>query len=355
MSILLLHWFIGTASSPISTECQFLVLLFLLCDLCLGVDLQATAFYIPFYVGLAARKYLWVNHTAEEIDFHSVMTLNWIKNQAPWKRTNGSDHFIVIGRLTWDFRRISPHDGKEWGTSFLYMPLMKNVLHLGPERMKWDPLEFSIPYPNPFHPRSKHDIHQWQSFLRHRERSKLFCFVGGARKRIENDFREVVMTYCKNEQDACQLVDCSVTPCLDGAVETLQAFLDSDFCLQPKGDGDTRRATFDCMLAGGVPVFFWKGSFTNQYVWHLPIAAETYSVFIDNKVARNDTSIIRRVLEKYSREEVKRMRETIIDLIPNIVVSSSDADLGDVKDAFDITMEAVLKRYTRQKTIYVSS
>ncbi|KAK4492874.1 hypothetical protein RD792_000199 [Penstemon davidsonii] len=284
---------------------------------------NATAFYIPFYVGLAVGKFLWLKHTAREIDFHSVKMLNWVENQAPWKRRNGSDHFILIGRLTWDFRRLSPDSDTEWGTNFLYMPLMKNVLRLTPERNVWDDLEISVPYPNPFHPRSESDIHQWQ--------------------------REVLMTYCKNEMSSCRAVDCSVTSCLDGANATIEAFLDSDFCLQPKGDGFTRRATFDCMLAGTIPVFFWKGSFENQYQWHLPKAAETYSVFIDNKDVRNDSTIIRRVLEKYSREDVKKMRERIIDLMPKFLIAAFDADLGSTKDAFDIAIEGAFKRFTLQR------
>ncbi|KAK4492872.1 hypothetical protein RD792_000197 [Penstemon davidsonii] len=309
---------------------------------------QATAFYIPFYVGLSIGKYLWLNHTANDIDSHSLMMLKWVKNQDPWKRQNGSDHFIMLGRLTWDFRRITPDSDNEWGTSLLNMPLMKNVLRLTPERNVWDELEISVPYPNPFHPRSVSDIRQWQSVLRSKNRSSLFCFVGGARKYIKHDFRNLVLTYCKNESDSCRVVDCSVFPCYEGANATIETFLDSDFCLQPKGDGFTRRATFDCMLAGAIPVFFWKGSFENQYQWHLPTNSESYSVFIDNKDVRNDSTIIRRVLEKYNRDEVKKMRETIIDFMPKFLIAASDSNLGSIKDAFDIAMDGVLRKFKQQ-------
>ncbi|KAL0307182.1 UNVERIFIED_CONTAM: Xyloglucan galactosyltransferase XLT2 [Sesamum radiatum] len=91
---------------------------------------------------------------------------------------------------------------------------------------------------------------------------------------------------------------CSITHCYDGAPAILEAFLDSDFCLQPKGDGFTRRSAFDCMLAGSIPVYFWRGSTEYQYEWHLPKLAQTYSVFIDHNVVRNDTSIIKQVLQK---------------------------------------------------------
>ncbi|KAK6116331.1 hypothetical protein DH2020_049958 [Rehmannia glutinosa] len=240
---------------------------------------KATAFYIPFYVGLAVGKYLWFNYTSRDRDYHAVAMLNWVKNQPPWIKSNGSDHFIMLGRLTWDFRRLTQNDA-EWGTSFIYMPLMKN-----------------------------------------------------------------------NESISCRVVDCSVTHCYDGAPAILEAFLDSDFCFQPKGDGFTRRSAFDCMLAGSIPVYFWKGSFEYQYEWHLPKEASSYSVFIDRKVVRNDTSIVKKVLGEYSREEVRRMRDTIIDFLPRLLYSRSNTDLGSVDDAFDVAMEGVLRRFKEQKRL----
>ncbi|XP_057795804.1 xyloglucan galactosyltransferase XLT2-like [Salvia miltiorrhiza] len=305
---------------------------------------QATAFYIPFYAGLAVRKYLWPNYTSEDRDFHAAAMLDWVKNQAPWRRSNGSDHFLMLGRLTWDFRRLTDDDG-DWGTRLIYMPLMKNVLRLTVERSRWDDLEFSVPYPTAFHPRSESDIRQWQGLIRGRQRSSLFTFVGATRKKIRNDFRSILMGYCKNETTSCRVVDCSETRCSDGAPAIMEAFLDSDFCLQPKGDGLTRRSMYDCMLAGSIPIYFWNGSFEYQYEWHLPKNASNYSIFIDHNIVRNDTSVIKRTLQEYSKEEVMRMRETIIQFLPKLLYSKSNANLGGISDAFDITMEGVLKRF----------
>ncbi|KAG6421915.1 hypothetical protein SASPL_118475 [Salvia splendens] len=180
-----------------------------------------------FYAGLAVRNYLFSNSTAKDRDRHADAMLNWVKTQPAWQKSNGSDHFLMLGRLTWAFRRLTDDDA-EWGSSLLYMPLMKNVLRLTVERFRWDGLEVSVPYPTAFHPRSGSDIRQWQAWI-------------GARKRIRNDFRSVLMEYCKNETASCRVVDCWKTPCSDGAPAILEAFLGSDFCLQPKGDGLTRR------------------------------------------------------------------------------------------------------------------
>ncbi|KAG6382260.1 hypothetical protein SASPL_158105 [Salvia splendens] len=111
---------------------------------------QAAAFYIPFYAGLAVRNYLFSNSTAKDRDRHAAAMLNWVKNQPAWRNSNG----------------------------LLYMPLMKNVLRLTVERFRWDSLEFSVPYPTAFHPRSESDIRQWQAWIRASQRSSLFTFVG---------------------------------------------------------------------------------------------------------------------------------------------------------------------------------
>ncbi|GAA0157596.1 glycosyltransferase [Lithospermum erythrorhizon] len=309
---------------------------------------NATGYYIPFYVGLSIGRYLWYNFTSKDRDRSSEMMLDWIKDQESWKLSNGSDHFIMLGRLTWDFRRLTDDD-KEWGSKFAYMPLMKNVMKVTVERSIWDPLEVSVPYPTAFHPRSNVDILQWQGLIRARKRSSLFCFIGATRKKIKNDFRGVLMNYCKKETEKCKVVDCGVEKCYDGAPAILEGFLDSDFCFQPKGDGFTRRSFYDCMLAGSIPVYFWEKSFKDQYKWHLPNDARSYSVFIDHGVVRNNTGIIRSVLEKYSKDEIKKMRETIIGFMPRFLYSRYSGDLGSIKDAFDVAMDGILRKFKEQK------
>ncbi|CAI9089938.1 OLC1v1024591C1 [Oldenlandia corymbosa var. corymbosa] len=306
--------------------------------------LEATAFYVPFYPGLAIGKYLFSNYTAKDRDRHGEMLLDWIKEQSSWKKRNGSDHFLVFGRLTWDFRRLTNQDS-DWGSRFMYMPEMQNVLKISAERNTWDELEFSVPYPTAFHPRSKSDLAEWQGYIRARTRKCLFSFVGATRKKIRNDFRGLLMEFCKSES-SCRVVDCSATRCSEGEPAILETFLDSDFCLQPKGDGYTRRSFFDCLMAGSIPVFFWVKSFKGQYEWHLPSKPESYSVFIDHRDVRlNGTVNIRNKLEGFSQIQIRKMRETVIDLLPRILYAESSKNgSGDFKDAFDVTIESVLKK-----------
>ncbi|KAL6008012.1 hypothetical protein ACLOJK_033517 [Asimina triloba] len=308
---------------------------------------SATAFYVPFYGGLAVGKYLWsANYTAKDRDFLCKTLLEWLDRQETWRRSNGLNHFMMLGRITWDFRRSKDQD---WGGSFLYMPGMKNVTRLLIERNPWDELDVAVPYPTGFHPRSESDVRLWQSYVMNRNRSSLFCFAGGTRSEFKNDFRGILLDQCSNSDGACRAVDCSGSKCSNGsAAPILQLFLDSEFCLQPRGDSFTRRSIFDCMVAGSIPVFFWRRTAYVQYTWHLPMEPESYSVFIDRRDVQKGTSI-QAVLEGLEPGRVRRMREKIVEYIPKLVYAAPKEGLGTMQDAFDVALEGVLRRFQEQE------
>ncbi|KAI5684493.1 hypothetical protein M9H77_05721 [Catharanthus roseus] len=303
----------------------------------------ATAFYVPFYASLAMGPYLLINDT-EKRDWHCKMMLNWMNNQTYWRKNNGSDHFLTLGRITWDFRRLTDPK-KLWGSSFLNMPEMERVRRFTIETAPGFDDDISIPYPSGFHPNSKSQLQQWQNFVRERRRASLFTFVGAAREKT--DFRSLLLSYCYNESDSCRVVDCALTLCNNGSSASLEAFLSSHFCLQPKGDSYTRKAVFDCMVAGTIPVFFWKLTAYDQYQWFMPGEPKSYSVFIDQEEVRNGKSI-RKILEGYSEEDVRKMREKVIETIPNIVYTKPlEEGLSESErftDAFDIAVDGVMEK-----------
>ncbi|KAJ0705463.1 putative exostosin [Helianthus annuus] len=288
---------------------------------CRTLDAEsATAYYIPFYAGLAVGKYLWTeNYTAEDRDRHCHMMLKWVHDQPYWKKSDGWDHFITMGRITWDFRR-SKEEG--WGSRCIYLP--------------------------GFHPTSPSDVTTWQEFVRTRTRATLFCFAGATRGLIKNDFRGLLLNQCYNSSGSCRVVDCGGSKCSNGTSLILESFLGSDFCLQPRGDSFTRRSIFDCMIAGSIPVFFWNRTAYSQYEWFLPGQPESYSVFIDKKEVLNGKSI-KEVLENFKEDEVRKMREKVIEYIPRIVYAKPHEGLEGMKDAFDVAVEGVLNRIKDQE------
>ncbi|KAG6411294.1 hypothetical protein SASPL_129374 [Salvia splendens] len=310
---------------------------------------SATAFYIPFYLGLAIEKSIF-NKTSTEADrdHHCKMLLNWASDQPLFQRSGGWDHFITLGRISWDFRRSRISD---WGSSCFYLPQMRNITRLLIEANPWDHFDVAVPYPTGFHPASTADVRSWQDFARSRNRTKLFSFAGATRGYIKNDFRGVLLNQCYSEPVSCRVVDCGGSKCAKGSSAILEAFLDSDFCLQPRGDSFTRRSIFDCMVAGSIPVFFWYRTAYLQYKWFFPGERESYSVFIHRNEVKNGTSIVS-VLSKISKEKVKEMREKVIEYIPKIVYANNNKGLEGMSDAFDVAVEGVLSRVKEQEQSY---
>lgn len=299
----------------------------------------AKAFYVPFYAGLAVGKYLWSEYSAEDRDRHGKMVIEWLQGQEYWKRNWGWDHFLMMGRITWDFRRSRDED---WGSGFLYMPGMQNVTRLLIERNPWDEKEMGVPYPTAFHPRSEEDVVNLQNYLRGVKRSKLFAFAGGSRKTIPNDFRGILLDQCR-DYSGCSYLNCSGLRCARDSMAVVRLFLDSTFCLQPRGDSFTRRSIFDCLIMGSIPVFFWHRSAYWQYKWHLPSDPTSYSVFISKDDVRNGTRV-EEVLKAIPGEKVQRLRETVISLIPRFVYTAPGHRLESMKDAVDIAVDGILDR-----------
>ncbi|MCO5564077.1 hypothetical protein L7F22_017733 [Adiantum nelumboides] len=303
---------------------------------------QATSFYVPYYVGLDVGRYLWNEFSAEDRDRVSNNLLEWLVQQPGWKSNGGWGHFMMVGRITWDFRRSKSED---WGSGFFYHPSMENVTRLLIEKNPWDYMEMAVPYPTNFHPQSDSDLVAWQNHIRGLHRKNLFSFAGAPRRMFQNDFRSILLDQCQQAHN-CRFLDCSNRTC-DNNQRTLELFMDSNFCMQPRGDSFTRRSTFDCLLAGSIPVFFWHRTAYMQYKWHLPEDIGSYSVFVSKEAMRNGTRI-EDVLNAYAPEKVRKMREVVIGLIPKIVYAASESALKEHRDAFDVAVEGVMKRFKEE-------
>jgi hypothetical protein len=295
---------------------------------------QADAIFVPFYAGLEISMNLWgANITVR--DTAPKRLFNWLTAQPEWKRFNGHDHFLVGGRITWDFRRETDEE-KDWGNKLFILPPSLNMTMLAIEASPFHHNDFAVPYPTYFHPSSKQSIQNWQARMRNMERKSLFSFVGAPRPDYITDVRGKIIHQCIGSS-YCRLLNCSDdhNRICSYPENVMEVFEHSVFCLQPTGDSYTRRSTFDSMLAGCIPVFFHEFAAYSQYVWHLPANHSSYSVYINV-----NTTSIEEALLKYSEKEIRNMREVVIQTIPAIVYSDPrSSPIGDVKDAFDISLQ----------------
>ncbi|GJN30284.1 hypothetical protein PR202_gb18577 [Eleusine coracana subsp. coracana] len=246
---------------------------------CLTKDSSiAAAVFVPFYAGFDIARYLW-GHNISTRDAASLDLVDWLMKKPEWSVMGGRDHFLVAGRITWDFRRLTEKES-DWGNKLLFLPAAKNMSMLVVESSPWNANDFGIPYPTYFHPSKDADVLQWQDRMRTLERPWLFSFAGAPRPGDPKSIRGQLIDQCRSSS-VCKLLECDLGESKCHSPSTImKMFQSSLFCLQPQGDSYTRRSAFDSMLAGCIPVFFHPGSAYVQYTWHLPKNYTRYSVFI---------------------------------------------------------------------------
>lgn len=302
---------------------------------------KASAIYVPFYAGLEIGRHLW-GYNVTVRDSAAIDLLRWLVSKPEWKRMWGRDHFLVAGRIAWDFNRPSDND-VDWGSIFMLLPESLNMTMLAIES-SCRSNEYAIPYPTYFHPSSQIEVLEWQNRMRTRERKYLFSFAGGPRPNMGGTVRGEIFRQCLESSKICKLFDCSNGNC-DDPVEVIKIFQDSVFCLQPPGDSYTRRSTFDSILAGCIPVFFHPGSAYAQYVWHFPKNYTKYSIFINMEGEKRGKVIINETLLGVTKDDLFALREEVIKLIPNVVYADPRFNSSkSIEDAFNVTMKGVLER-----------
>lgn len=305
----------------------------------------AAAVFVPFYAGFDIARYLW-GYNISMRDAASLDLVDWLSKRPEWSVMGGKDHFLVAGRITWDFRRLSEVE-TDWGNKLLFLPAAKNMSMLVVESSPWNANDFAIPYPTYFHPAKDDDVIMWQDRMRKLERKWLFCFAGAPRPDNPKSIRGKIIDECKSSKVG-KLLECDFgeSKCHSPS-SIMQMFQSSVFCLQPQGDSYTRRSAFDAMLAGCIPVFFHPGSAYVQYTWHLPKNYSTYSVFIPEDDLRKKNVSIEQRLGEIPLEQVQMMREEVIGLIPRLIYADPRSKLETFKDAFDVAAQAVINKVTK--------
>nr|GMD64132.1 xyloglucan galactosyltransferase MUR3 [Ipomoea batatas] len=305
----------------------------------------AAAIFVPFFAGLEVSRHLW-GYNISVRDAAALDLVKWLEKTPEWRIMGGKDHFLVAGRITWDFRRLTDQES-DWGNNLLLLPAAKNMTTLVVESSPWNSNDFGIPYPTYFHPSKDSELFSWQDRMRKKKRKWLFSFAGAPRPGNPRSIRGHIIQQCRNSK-VCRLFKCDYgeSSCHSPS-NIMQMFQESVFCLQPQGDSYTRRSAFDAMLAGCIPVFFHPGSAYIQYTWYLPRNHSSFSVFIPEADIRRGNASIEERLSQVSPEQVEGMRESVIALIPRLIYSNPRARLESVKDAFDVAVQGVIDKVTK--------
>ncbi|KAF3457370.1 hypothetical protein FNV43_RR02027 [Rhamnella rubrinervis] len=303
---------------------------------------MASGIFVPYYSGLDAAQYLLYNVSVRDASAQKLV--DFLAKRPEWKTMWGRDHFMIGGRVAWDYRRQTDNE-KDWGSKLMFLPESKNMTLLSIESSLWNN-DIGIPYPTYFHPSKESVVFDWQERMRKRERRYLFSFAGAPRPGAEYSIRSELINQCKSSTEHCKFMACdgSNNHC-ENPEKVMGLFQNSIFCLQPSGDSFTRRSTFDSILAGCIPVFFDPASAYTQYLWHLPTNFSKYSVFISkHDIKEKRVSISERLLG-VPTDEIFEMQEEVTRMIPKIIYGNWTSGFErKLEDAFDIAVNGMLER-----------
>ncbi|KAI5059778.1 hypothetical protein GOP47_0026097 [Adiantum capillus-veneris] len=312
----------------------------------------ANLYYIPYYGGMDVLRWLFVqNVSSAQLDELGLELIRWLERQPTWRRKEGLDHVLVLGKVTWDFRRL-PSTRTMWGSSLLLQDEMQNLTKLLIERQPWHENDVGVPHPTFFHPRHDKDIRAWQDHIGKEKRNHLVSFAGQPRPQQRESIRSHLIRQCmssvemigSSSDSACHFMDCGRDRCLHPNT-TMNLFIHSEFCMQPPGDSPTRRSIFDSLIGGCIPVLFDPYSAYYQYPWHLPSKPESYSVYIPAEGVRNGKVNVINELRKIPVSVRQKMRHRIIyDIMPGLVYARPDARLKKIDDAFLVSLRGLFAR-----------
>jgi len=138
--------------------------------------------------------------------------------------------------------------------------------------------------------------------------------------------------------------------------DLLSVYRRSVFCLCPPGDDPGRKAVFDSIVAGCIPVIFHESTIYNQYPWHIgEQAALDISVFIPGKMINSRGLDLMTVLNSISPEIIAKKQAALSILAPKVQYSIpplgllkniSDETPWDppFKDGVDMTLDGMFDR-----------
>lgn len=101
--------------------------------------------------------------------------------------------------------------------------------------------------------------------------------------------------------------------------DLLSVYKRAKFCLCPPGDDPARKAVFDSIVSGCIPVIFELNTLYNQYPWHIgERAALDISVYIPGGAVRSGKIDFMTILQSISPEVIRKKQHALAELAPRV-------------------------------------
>lgn len=156
-----------------------------------------------------------------------------------------------------------------------------------------------VPYPARYHHHDGLARNRFIASALQSKNKKWLAFENFKSGHDKTGLRQKIAQVCMHEPAQCNHVevDISYKDHLGNAEEWYHNASSSWYCIQPPGGSPTRRSTFDCLLAGSIPVFFTRET-VDMLPWNKIVDPSRYTI-----VASSEDMMFMSLLDKISVDD----------------------------------------------------
>lgn len=278
---------------------------------------KASLFIIPYDLGLDGYLDSRTCRNSRRCTAGMPQRLQEIILQQPYfYRNMGADHAVL-----WSLGQYHPwpHNGCDLFMRDFCAKCSFTCYWMDPQ--KAENRFISVPFPSGYHWWEGIQSLPWQyDAASAKNRTMTAVYVGSTQtlNPAHTKIRRAMTTQC-NASAECHWMQIAHTSKDNNIADFLSVYKKAKFCLCPPGDDPARKAVFDSILSGCIPVIFEVATLFNQYPWHIgEQAALDIAVSFPGGLVRSGKLDFMSILTKIPPETIRAKQLAIARLAPRI-------------------------------------
>ena len=294
---------------------------------------KASLFIIPYDLGLDGYMDPKTCANRKQCTWGLADKLVEILNTQPFfTRNKGSDHVLM-----WSLGQYHPWPGAGCDVFMKEACAKCTMTCYWMDPTKQDNRFISMPFPAAYHWWDGIKNIPWDlSLSNHRNLTVVYLGSTQTLNPYHTKIRKAMAAQCEAHSE-CHWLKLGHSSIDNSIGDLLSVYKKATFCLCPPGDDPARKAVFDAIVSGCIPVIFDVQTLYNQYPWHIgEQAALDISVSIPGGQVKNNKIDIMNVLLSISPDVIRRKQQALTQVAPRIQYAIPPIDL--LKDKNDETI-----------------
>ena len=275
---------------------------------------KASLFIIPYDLGLDGYLNAKTCQNSRSCTSGMVQKLHdkVLKNNVWFDRYGGADHAVL-----WSLGQYHPWPRNGCDVFMKDYCAKCTFTCYWMDSTKKESKFISVPFPSGYHWWDGIKNLPWESTL---ERNMTAVYLGSTQtlNPAHTKIRRAMTSQC-NASVACHWLQISHNSKDASIADYLSVYKKSIFCLCPPGDDPARKAVFDAILSGCIPVIFEKATLYNQYPWHIgEEMALDISVSIPGGLVRSGKLDFMKVLLSIPEDVIRKKQKMLAKVAPRV-------------------------------------